>query len=251
MVAVFASAGIVPTAAERAAIMEGKFRITRADLVVHRACGSTERADALMRAVKDMVSRYGKYSSYEYDTVYVSQHSKRRSLKAYRKDLLMQKHPLPEGVYGRNFLTRSARGVVRFELVLRRPQLADIGLDSPLAWMPTTLEELMTPWIDKLASSGALLPTVANIELLPALLRAKLQLWLLGVESAFDEGNWTKATYQKHRRSIRRVTGIDIEVPFTPGQQRRALLTIRDLFAIGLRYQDYPDRWKRLTGACK
>ena len=67
----FEAAGIVPTVAERAAINAGKFRITRADLVVHCACGSSERADALMRALKNLISREAKYSTYEYNTVYI------------------------------------------------------------------------------------------------------------------------------------------------------------------------------------
>lgn len=250
-IAVLETAGLVPTVAERAAIDAGKFRITRADLVVHCACGSSERADGLMRAIKNMIAREAKYSTYENDTVYISQHSKRRSLKVYRKDTLLDRQPLPEGVYGRNFLTKNARGLVRFELVLRRPQLADIGLDSPLAWTPTTLEELLTPWIDRLAASGSVLPSLDNIEELPTLLKAKLKLWMFGEESAFDGDDWTPATYQKHRRTIRKVTGVDIEVPFTPAQQREALITIRDLFAQGLKYQDYPDKWERLTGAAE
>lgn len=249
--AVLAAAGIVPTVAERAAINAGKFRITRADLVVHCACGSSDRANALMRAVRNMISRYAKHSSYEYETAYINQHSKRHTIKAYRKDTLLEKHPLPEGVYGGRFLTKSTRGLVRFELTLRRPQLTDFGLDSPLAWSQTTVEELLTPWIDKLASSGAVLPSLANIEQLPTLLKAKLQLWLLGVESAFDEGDWTPATYQKHRRTIRKVTGIDIEVPLSPELQANALGTIRDLLDAGVSYRDYPDKWERLTGSRK
>ena len=202
-----------------------------------------------MRALKNLISREAKYSTYEYNTVYISQHSKRRTLKVYRKDTLLEKHPIPAGVRFRKDLMERSVGLVRFELLLRRPQLADTGLDSPLAWTPTTLEGLLTPWIDKLVGSGAVLPSLANIEQLPPLLKAKLQLWLLEVESAFDEGNWTKATYQKHRRTIRTVTGVDIEVPLRPSQQRRALVTIRDLFAEGLRYKDYPNKWGLLTGS--
>ena len=246
--AVLEAAGIVPTVAERAAINAGKFRITRADLVVHCACGSSDRANALMRAVKNMISRYGKVTSaYGFETVYIGQYSKRRTLKVYRKDKLLEKHPLPDGVYGQNFLTKNALGLVRFELVLRRPQLADFGLDSPLAWTPTTLEELLTPWIDKLAASGSILPTTANMDQLPALLRAKLKLWLLGEESAFDGDDWTPATYQKHRRTIRKVTGIDIEVPLSPELQAKALGTIRDMLDAGVGYRDYPDKWLELV----
>ena len=86
---------------------------------------------------------------------------------------------------------------------------------------------------------------------LPALLKAKVQLWLLGVESAFDDGDWTKATYLKHRRTILRVTGIDIQVPLSPELQKKALGTIRDLLDAGVGYRDYPDKWERLTGSRK
>ena len=247
--AVLESAGLLPTAEELAAIEAGDFRITRADLVVHCDCGSPDRANALMRAFRNMGSGYAKeFSAYGVESVYVGQHSDYRSFKAYRKDLLLDKRSLPEGVRYRKYLTKKSVGLVRFELVLRSPWLKYVGLDSPLAWTPTTPEELLTPWIDKLAASDALLPSTANMDQLPALLKAKVQLWLLGVESAFDEANWTKATYLKHRRTILRVTGIDIQVPLSPELQKKALGTIRDLLDAGVGYRDYPDKWSQLTG---
>jgi len=247
--AVLESAGLRPTAEELAAIEAGDFRITRADLVVHCDCGSPDRANALMRALRNMGVGYGKeFSAYGVKSVYVGQHSDYRSFKAYRKDLLLDKRPLPEGVRYRKHLMKQSVGLVRFELVLRSPQLKYIGLNSPLAWTPTTLKELLTPWVDKLAGSGAVLPSLANIGQLPTLLKAKLQLWLLGVESAFDEANWTKTTYLKHRRTILRVTGIDIQVPLSPAKQKKALGTIRDVLDAGVGYRDYPDKWGQLTG---
>ena len=246
--AVLESTGLRPTADELAAIEAGDFRITRADLVGHCDCGSADRANAMMRAVRNMGVGYGKeFTAYGVKSVYVGLSSKYQSFKAYRKDVLLEKHALPEGVRYRNFLTRKAVGLVRFELVLRSPWLKYLGLDSPLAWTPTTPEELLTPWIDKLAASEALLPSTANMDQLPALLKAKLQLWLLGVESAFDEANWTKTTYLKHRRTILRVTGIDIQVPLSPAKQKKALGAIRDLLHAGVGYRDYPDKWLELV----
>lgn len=107
----------------------------------------------------------------------------------------------------------------------------------------------MSPWIDKPAGSGALLPGLANIDLLPALLRAKLKLCLLGEERAFDDGVPSQATFLKHQRTIRKFTGVDIEVPFFTGHQRRALLTFSELFACGLRYEDCLDKWPLLRAA--
>jgi hypothetical protein len=246
--AVLEAGGLRPTAEELAAIEAGDFRITRADLVVHCDCGSPDRANALMRAVHNMGVAYGKeFSAYGIESVYVGQHSYYRSFKGYRKDLLLDKHPLPQGVRYRKFLTKKSVGLVRFELVVRSPQLKYLGLDSPLAWTPTTPEELLTPWIDKLAASEALLPSTANMNQLPALLKAKLQLWLLGVESAFDDGDWTKATYLKHRRTILSVTGIDIQVPLSPELQKTAVNTIRDVLDAGVGYRDYPDKWLELV----
>ena len=80
-------------------------------------------------------------------------------------------------------------------------------------------------------------------------MKAKLQLWLLGLESAFDEAKWTKATYLKYRRTILRDTRIDTQVPFSPEKQEKALGTIRDLIDDGVDFQDYPDKWERLTEA--
>ena len=93
---------------------------------------------------------------------------------------------LSESVERRESLKERSRGVVWIELVLRRPQIADIGLDSPLAWTPTTIEVLLAPWIDKPAASCSVLPSAVTVDQLPALRRAKLKLWLLGEESAFD-----------------------------------------------------------------
>ena len=246
--AVLESAGLRPTADELAAIEAGDFRITRTDLVGHCDCGSPDRANALMHAVHNMGVGYGKeFGVYGIESVYVGRRSKHLCFMAYRKDLLLAKRPLPEGVRYRKFLTKKSVGLVRFELVLRSPRLKYLGLDSPLAWTPTTPEELLTPWIDKLAASDALLPSTANMNQLPALLKAKLQLWLLGVESAFDDGDRSRATYLKHRRTIREVTGIDIQVPLSPELQAAALGTIRDVLDAGVGYPDHPDKWLELV----
>lgn len=66
------------------------------------------------------------------DTLYIGQHSCRRSLKIYHKgrELEQKGRSIPPYVYGAKFLTRKAQGLIRLELTLRGKELARLGLTS-------------------------------------------------------------------------------------------------------------------------
>lgn len=243
--------GIRPTPKEIRAIGDGKYRLTRVDIVVHVDCATSERAAAMMWALRNHIVGKGKdVSMYEADTVYVGQHSRRRSLKAYRKAIELIKNPMPAHVYGRQHLTNKSVGLVRLELVLRRDWLTDRKLDSPLSWTPDVARRLMQTWADRLIQAPGVVADVAHLDQLTPALQIKTRAWLFGDQLAFTR-DVTRATYRHNRKRVLDTTGIDVDSHLTPEQQGQAQLTIRQMFERGFGYRDHADRWDRLRAAVK
>lgn len=247
--AVLALMGIKPTRDEIHAIRDGKYRLTRVDFVAHVDCGTRERAAAMMIAVRDLVVGKGKdISMYETDAVYVGQHSRRRSLKAYNKGVELAKHPMPAYVYGSKYLTERANGLVRLELVMRREFLTDLGLDAPLAWTPEIAHGLMQEWMHRLSFVKGVVADISHIDQLTPTLQLKTRAWMLGDKLAFSRGVG-RETYRAGRKRVLNLTGIDVDSHLTPAQQAQVILTARQMFERGFGLRDHAERWDRLKAA--
>ena len=238
--------GIRPSGAERATIETGCYRLTRVDLAKHIDCGTADRASAMMFAIRNhLVGKAKDIAFYDDNTFYVGQHSKRRSYKIYRKDIELQARPMPSNVFGRSGLMSKVEGLVRTELTLRREELTERGLDSPLAWTPEKARSLLAAWDNRLRLTDGKVPDAATVDELTPALQQKVRAWILGDATAFTRG----VNKETSRENIRRVydqTGIDVGNHLTPEEQRKATLTIRDMFDAGSGYRSYEHRWGKL-----
>ena len=123
--------GFTPSQEERKAITNGLYTLTRIDLAVHVDCGSAEYAQALMMALREfVVSNAADVSFYGFETAYIGQGSKRRTLKWYLKGTELKKkgRAIPVHVHGCEYLTEVADRLVRFELTLRGKELTRLAL---------------------------------------------------------------------------------------------------------------------------
>lgn len=241
---------INPSRAERHAIAGGKYRLTRTDLVAHIDCGTQERASAVMIALRNhLVGKFKDVSFYDLDTIYISQHSRRRSLKIYNKGVELERYPMPPQVFSRERLMDISQNLVRLELVLRRDELADAGLHNPLNWNETTGRQLMDRWVNQLKIADGQLPNVALIDQLSPMLQHKFRAWSLGDAIAFGRGVGHD-TYRESRSRVLKATGIDVDNHLSPEQQRDAVLTIRKMFSNGFGYRTWESKWDQLVDSC-
>lgn len=243
--------GIRPTSSERKAIISGDFCLTRVDVTAHVDCRTRENADALMLALRGLLISHGQdVSMYRTDTLYIGQHSCRRTLKIYHKgrELEQKGRSIPPYVYGHRFLTRKAQSLIRLELTLRGKELARLGLTSPLAWNATIAQNLMTPWVQVLQRAEGTIPHVDSIGKLSAVMQAKLNAWLLGDVSAFSR-DVTHDTYREGRNRVLKATGINVDTPLSPEEQARCLTTMRSLFQRGFGYRTHEHKWNSLVAA--
>ncbi len=238
--------GIEPTDAERRKLEQGKFQMTRVDYATHCDCAMPGRATAVMAAIRSLVYAKAKdASSYGNETVYVNQHSTRWTLRIYRKDLEIQKRGrgLLPCVYGREYLQNKVQNAVRMELVLRSPELKRLGLDDPLAWSVEGARQRMKKWIDRFANASGVMPGTDYMSLLTNTQQLKLRAWLQGDLTAFTG---SPTTFDSTRKLILEIAGIDIRGEPDVELQRRATMTIRDVFKQGIGFKSYDSKWDAL-----
>ncbi|MDH0373511.1 phage/plasmid replication protein, II/X family [Comamonas aquatica] len=243
---VLAQMGVEPTAAERHKLEHGKFQMTRVDYATHCDCAAPQRATAVMAAIRSLVFAKAKdASSYGNETVYVNQHSTRWTLRIYRKDLEIQKRGrgLPLCVYGREYLLNKVQNAVRMELVLRSPELKRLGLNDPLAWSVDRARQRMKKWIDRFANATGVMPSTDYTDLLSNMQQLKLQAWLRGNLTAFIG---SPTTFDSTHKLILEKTGIDIRGEPDVELQRRAIMSIRDVFEQGICFKSYERKWDAL-----
>jgi hypothetical protein len=251
VIQILTDAHIKFTEAERERIERGDMALRRVDCAVHCDCGTTHAARALMLAIRDfMVGVSSYFTVYGFgESVYHSIKSKAISLKAYLKGVQLRdreakgKMAISRWTLNPAKLRAACAAAVRFEVVLRKPALADRGLSKVSDWQLDTAEELLKERIAKLLPLPSVVPNIEGIQCLGAKTALRLKLWLLGDKTAFDDA---KTTQRKLRKEIIEQTGIDINSPLSVQRQREAVLVASELLARGLRYRDHADKWDRL-----
>ena len=241
--------GFTPSQEERKAITNGLYTLTRIDLAVHVDCGSAEYAQALMMALREfVVSNAADVSFYGFETAYIGQGSKRRTLKWYLKGTELKKkgRAIPVHVHGCEYLTEVADRLVRFELTLRGKELTRLALTSPSAWDEQVAQKQLAPWLWKMKQAEGVLPDTNGINRLSAVMQNKLRLWLLGDMLAFVRGV-SKDAYREARKKVKAATGLDIELSPNPQLQAAAYTTIRQLIERGLGFKTYEKKWDLLV----
>jgi hypothetical protein len=242
--AVLDRARIEPNRVARRMIRRGDYRLLRADVTAHCKFDSGTEAHGVMQALRRLaITKARDVSFYGAETIYINQHSTRRTLKIYRKDLELLKHPIPDQVHNRERLNNFADALLRFELTLRGEELKRLDLQDPTNWTPDTGRELLQRQFDYVAQAQGRLPTAKGIDQLPRLCQAKLRLWLLGHAAAFSD---SPTTYPDNRRQVLVATGIDISSPLELGQQRAAVRTVGAALRAGIGFKAHPKAWERL-----
>lgn len=251
ILAVLNQMGIEPTPSELRKLQRGYFTMTRIDYAVHCSCSSPERAAALMASLRSLIFAKSKdASAYGIETVYIGQHSKYWTLRAYRKDLELgvRGRGLPINVYGRDHLHEMARNCVRLELVLRSPKLKSLGLDDPHSWSMEGARKRMQKWVDRLSQASGYVPDIVGMDELTSNQQLKLRLWLAGDLTAFTS---SPTTFAATRKTIFTKTGIDISGEPDADLQQRAVKCIRDVFVEGIGFKSYPHKWEALRGGTR
>lgn len=252
---VFAAIDFPCTKSFKQRIEGGGYRLSRVDVTGHIACGTALRATALMRSIWQMLASQPEamkeLSAYGNETFYIWQHSRYSTLKLYRKDLELLKHPLPASVFAREKLAERTVGLVRIEYTMRSPCLQQLGLDDPLAWNFESVQGQLQPWIDRLQRTNGAVPDVALMNELPNHLQQKLAAWLHGDTLAFVRGVISE-TARENRNAVLKATGIDVGCDLTPDEQKRCFLTLREMVGQGFAFKSNDMAWpKFLEGAKK
>lgn len=245
--AVLKQMGIQLSQKELDKLESGQFQMNRIDYTIHCDCGSPERAVAVMAALRSLVFAKAKdASAYGNETIYAGQHSDRKTLRIYRKDIELKKRNrgMSANVYGKDHLTKKIQNCIRFELVLRSSELKRLGLEEPGAWHIPGARERMRDWIARLSQIEGTVPNIEGISNLTNTQKMKLRLWLAGDLAVFTA---SPTTYAATRKAILACTGIDIRGEPSVEVQRRAFKCVRDVLAQGTGFKSYTSRWERLV----
>ncbi len=233
---VCAQLDIKPTQENLNAVKEGGFRLLRVDYTVHCDTGSEGKAIFLQEAIKRCWafsrSDYSHYRSFE--TLYVGQHSQRKTFKTYLKGREVSKDMKKEVPFSNQLLAISKR-LVRFEITLRSKYLREHKLTSPLNWTRKDARPLMKDAIYKLISriikkhpnTGKLSKLNSRQQLVVA--AAKANIAILGI---FD-----RRAYKRLRDDIFNKSGIDIALPPTGMQLKPMFSTARNLIKNNVKYR--------------
>lgn len=146
-------------------------------------------------------------------TVYFGKHSRRWSLKLYRKAVELQSrkkaHQLPPDILHRDRLEAYALGTVRAELTLRSMELKRFGLHNAEKWNHETALRLWEAHMKSLNISRNVTLHPRLIEKLPAHLRSSYSLWSAGSDV---RALLPARTFSRHRKAILGY-GVDISCP--------------------------------------
>lgn len=225
-------------------VEEGAYELLRADFVAHCDCGSPERLRAVMLALRHLaISTARDVSFYGADTIYIGQHSRRKTLKVYNKGAELLARPIPSGVPKQKQLTSRAQSLLRFEFVLRAEELKRLGLSDPKGLTSEIVRSLIQRQFDFVTRAGGVIPDLALASDLSRACQVKLRGWVLGDTSAFVGAPTTLAS---NRRQVLAITGIDIASPIDAKAQRLAVKTVRDVLRHGVGFMGRPKLWERL-----
>lgn len=195
-------------------------RYTRVDITrSYRFSTEAEALDYIRYVAGQAKSRHGAAKLYGSGTAYLGQNSRRWSMKIYAKH-----QELTAGIKGAARKLKSAfipdelmdwaKGIVRFELTLRAPEIQK--LDSPLELHnPDRLRQLWQSYFDHIQfNENAAMSHRHDLieETLPARLQGTLSMWRDGrdLRRVIPE-----RTFYRYRQEILKLCGVDIAVPPT------------------------------------
>ncbi len=211
---VFDTLNLHPTDRDLSRIRSGQYPLTRIDINEMKSMESQGHALAWIRATSHASrSRHKSGGILRGDTLYFGKNSRRWAMKIYAKgqEIGVKGHEFPQGLPSRELLTNWAQNKLRWELVIRSPELKKMGLNTAAAFANANLQELFDSYKARVTipSNEDLAQSV--ITHLPRQLRSIYVLWKAGEDL---RQTFSKNTFYRHRRALL-LHGIDISVAST------------------------------------
>jgi phage/plasmid replication protein, gene II/X family len=201
-------------------------RFTRIDLTRSYRFPTHKDAQEFIRwAAASARTRHGAAVLHGSETVYFGKHSTMWGWKIYDKASEYAKHKAKNllGSKGSKIVTMIlsaggfdpymdwARGVVRFELTLRSPELNKIDPDRLALFTPDDFQSLWQVYFDRIQwTENALMSRNLPLDRVPPKLRPVLIAWSTGADL---RKCYAHNTFYRHRRVILEATGVDIALP--------------------------------------
>ncbi len=213
-------AGLFPSRSTFESCGFGVPKFTRLDLTrSYRFPSHAEAQDFIRWSVGSARSRHGAARLYGSETAYFGQKSTRWTLKVYDKHTEFQRHALKF----RNwlFLRHSSRfvddfvewsrGIVRFELTLRGPELDKISAETLASYSSADFQSLWQSYFDRIQwTENAAMSRNLPLDRVPPKLRPVLLAWSTGADLRHC---YPHRTFYRYRRQILDAAGLDIALP--------------------------------------
>ena len=229
---------------EFSAIDGGGYSLKRVDIAESFRLPSQEDVATWLRSATSSIrGKHQATSAYHGETIYLGQHSRRISLKAYNKYRELQKKGrLAKEFPFRQALMEHAKPLLRLEVTVRRLELKRRGLLLGSDWQSESIAtDLLWERIGTIKMNQKMRLKMDEIDELPPRLRAVYKLWTQGEDL---RSTYPKATYYRYRGELLREVGIDISVP--KPQKAEVIPLIRYLTA---EYVPEVPAWARGTSA--
>lgn len=215
-------AGLFPSRSTFEACRFDLPRFTRIDLTRSYRFPTHQEAQEFIRwSVGSARSRHGAAKLYGSETGYFGQNSTRWSLKVYDKHAEFQRSLVKSlgrrllSIVGdgslRDPLLDWSRGVVRFELTLRAPELDKIGPARLALFLPDDFQTLWQSYFDRIQwTENAAMSRNLPLDRVPPKMQAVLLAWSTGADL---RKLYPRPSFYRYRRIILDACGIDIALP--------------------------------------
>lgn len=214
---IFRQLDLHPTKTDWHRIVTGDYPLTRVDINEMIPMRSLAQVLAWIRTTAHLSrSRHKSGGILKGDTLYWGMDSRRWAMKVYAKgqEINAREHILPSEIPARKQLIKWAQNKLRWELVIRSPELKKQRLDSAAAFANADLRELFDSYKGRIIIPENIDLSPSVLTQLPRNLRSTYALWRSGEDL---RQTLSKNTYYRHRRLLL-AHGVDIHVPHTTEQ---------------------------------
>lgn len=211
-------------------------RITRVDLTENYDVGSETQASEFLYALERSATlrhRGAGKLDRRGTTLYFGKHSRRWALKVYLKyqELLAHKPKLISCPDDLPKVTNYAKGLVRFEVVLRGKELDGLGLGWVFQWDNCLAADVYNRYLSKLNCSENMKTSahLPSLEGLPARLVAVVNLWYEGHDL---KTMYPRATFYRYKAEVKKHLNLDISIAPPNGKKGEASSNVIPLIRV-------------------
>lgn len=200
--------GLSPTDDDRASWAEGNYWLKRVDITRMYDLGNQDMVRRFLAACVPVAKGVHQSSSRKESTVYIGQHSKRKTLKFYNKleELGVRGHRFHESipVEIQQLLREYAAGCVRVEQTVRGMEIVRLGgggntLRRGTLWRPSMVEGLMSLYLEDIELNDTMKLNDGVISQLPGKLVAVYSAWRAGHDV---RSLYSRPTFYRYRSQL-------------------------------------------------